>query len=117
MQIIIIYVCIQIQHELQDVRDYELNDSNDSGNLEAVITFTNADTKVIELNTSKINFLQTLAPNSFLQFTNELRYIVMNASSKSFQSNCEFQERLADYNNFNQLNVTVNSNVITYHCS
>lgn len=106
-----------MQHELQNVYDYELDDSNDSGNLEAIITFLNGDTKVIELNNLKINLFQTLAPNSFSHFTNDLRLIVMNASSKSFQLNLEFQQQLADYNTFNQLNFTNNSNVITYNFS
>lgn len=91
--------------------DYELDDSNDSGNVEAVITFLNGYTRVIELNNLRINLFQTLAPNSFSHFTSELRYIVMNASSKSFQSNLQFQEQLADYNTFNQLNFTESSNV------
>lgn len=97
--------------------DYELDDSNDSGNLEAVITFLNGDSKVIELNNLKNNLFQTRSPNLFSNFMSELRYIVMNASSKSFQSNLEFQERLADYTTFNQLNFTENSNVITFNFS
>lgn len=98
--------------------DYELDDSNDSGNLESLITFLNGNTKVIELKTANINLFQNLAPNTFLQLTSELRYTVMSASSNSFQLNLEFQEKLADYNTFNQLTFTENSNVITlYICS